>query len=174
MKTRMGFVSNSSSSSFVLAFHEKPESAKQLKSWMFGDDPPTEIGCYDYKADTDKVAKAVFEQLGEQLDLDGILGELTTGWLEGVNRNWNDPNAPEVWIKDENGKDIFNPAYEEWSEEEGKREVLRALEYFSKWKCPDDQVFFKVEFGDENGPFEAVCEHGDIFENIHHIRVSHH
>ncbi len=47
MKIRNGFVSNSSSSSFVVAFPEKPKTEQELRDMMF---PPatTEIQPYDF------------------------------------------------------------------------------------------------------------------------------
>jgi len=173
MKIRSGFVSNSSSSSFVLAFDKKPESAKELHKLMFGEEEREFPSPWDWvpTAPTADIAEATFNRLME-LDLDGILAEFMSGWLDGVNRDWND--GPDCWIDDENGKQVMNPAYTEWSDAEEEREKIRALEYFNKWKCPDNQVFFRVEFADENGPFECLCEHGGIFENIHHVRISHH
>ena len=38
MKIRNGFVSNSSSSSFIVAFPEKPKSAEHVRKMMFGDE----------------------------------------------------------------------------------------------------------------------------------------
>ena len=38
MKIRNGFVSNSSSSSFVVAFDKKPETVEELKKLLFGEE----------------------------------------------------------------------------------------------------------------------------------------
>jgi len=37
MKVRNGFVSNSSSSSFIVAWNKKPESVEEVKNILFGD-----------------------------------------------------------------------------------------------------------------------------------------
>lgn len=37
MKIRNGFVSNSSSSSFIVSFDKKPSSAEELREILFGD-----------------------------------------------------------------------------------------------------------------------------------------
>jgi hypothetical protein len=37
MKIRIGFVSNSSSSSFIVAFRNKPKTVEEIKKLMFGD-----------------------------------------------------------------------------------------------------------------------------------------
>jgi hypothetical protein len=31
-----------------------------------------------------------------------------------------------------------------------------------------------LSYGDENGSFDSVMEHGEIFRNVNHIQVSHH
>jgi len=178
MKIRNGFVSNSSSSNFILAFDKKPESVGELKELMFDrvetwDDP----SAYDpFSAPTLDIAKAVFEQLDEQLPLDKILDEFRSGHLDGVTIDtFNDPNAPETYVKDENGKEVFNrEEYERYHDDIREKEIVRALEYFNRWKCPDDQVFYRVTFADEDGPFGSLCEHGEIFDKIHHVQISHH
>jgi len=178
MKIRHGFVSNSSSSNFILAFDKKPKSAKELRRWMFGDQKEFAYNPYGNEhttATTEEIANAVFNQLDKPLTLDEILHEFTCGWLDGVHiDDWNDSNVPEMWIKDKNGKDVYNPAYDEYADAKAEKENIRALEYFNNWKCPDDQMFFCVSFGDDDGPFGGLCEHGGIFDNIHHVQISHH
>ena len=166
MKTRLGFVSNSSSSNFILAFDKKPKSQKELQKLMFGDKETHGTSYDDFSAPTGQIAKAVFVQLGKSLKLDQILQEFRTGWLDGVTEhfNWDDPDVP----------GISDPGWEEYNEAQEEREIIRSLEYFNKWKCPDDQVFFCVSFGDDDGPFGGLCEQSGIFDNIHHVRISHH
>ena len=66
------------------------------------------------------------------------------------------------------------PEYGEYIKAAEERAIIRALEYFNKWKCPNDQVFFCVSFGDDDGVFGSLCEHGGIFKNVHHVQISHH
>jgi len=177
VKIRSGFVSNSSSSSFVLAFSEKPGSKEELHELMFGKEEREFHSPWEwnkYSTSTTNIAEAVFVQLGKQLSLDDILEEFTSGHLDGISLDWNDPSMPDCWIEDENGNEVYNPKYKEWMDAEGEKEKIRALEYFNRWNCPDDQVFFRVEFADEDGSFGSLCEHGGIFENIHHVQISHH
>jgi len=173
MKIRQGFVSNSSSSNFVLAFKKKPESIDELKKLMFGD---LDIFHYDNEtATTHQIAEAVFRQLGDELSLDMIIEEFTSGWLEGINDDFDSlNNMPEMFIEDENGNNQYNPEYERYAEAKREKTIIRALEFFNNWKCPDDQKFFVVEFADDDGSFGGLCEHGGIFNKIHHVQISHH
>lgn len=173
MKIRQGFVSNSSSSNFILAFNEKPKSVDELKNLLFGDKET--FGYRDFAVPTIDIAEAVYDQLNKPLNLDEILHELSSGWLDGVTVDrWDDPNLPEMWIKDQNGKEIYNPEYDDYMDHVKEKELVNALEYFNKWKCPDNQIYFCVSFGDENGKFDSLCEHGGIFDNIHNIQINHH
>jgi len=133
MKIRQGFVSNSSSSNFILAFDRKPGSAEELQKMMFGDVEKWGDGDrYQISAPTEQIAEAVFEQLGKQLSLGEIFEEFRSGWLEDVHIDtYNNPNRPEFWIEGPNGKDIHNPEYERYEEANREKEVIRALEYFN-------------------------------------------
>ena len=51
MKIRTGFVSNSSSSSFVVAFSHRPKSVKDLKEMMFGKQEWHYTGIYGIDGD---------------------------------------------------------------------------------------------------------------------------
>ena len=162
MKFRWGFVSNSSSSNFILAFNKKPRSVKELQKLLFGDKKFL-TGYDEYAAGTDLIAEAVFAQLKKPLELDEILLEISE--MEGVYiDDFKNKNVPE----------FDDPKYDEYAKAKEEKEIVRALKWFTDWKCPDDQVFFLVTFGDENGQFESLCEHGGIFDNIHHAHISHH
>jgi hypothetical protein len=63
MKTRSGFVSNSSSSSFVVVFNKKPESVEDVKRQLFNNQDGT-IKFYDYDEKTyDEISNRVFNDL---------------------------------------------------------------------------------------------------------------
>jgi len=66
MKIRNGFVSNSSSSSFIVAFSKLPESAEELRQMMFGDKEL--VASYDVPAKTADLAEIVFQDIQAQLD----------------------------------------------------------------------------------------------------------
>jgi hypothetical protein len=172
MKFRHGFVSNSSSSNFVLAFDKKPASVAELCRLMFDGAKTWEDEDYEYRIaqeqfiPTLKIAQAVYVQLNKELALDEILEEFTNGWLLDDNDNDNDnDNDPPKWD---------SPERQEWEDAEQERINIKALEYFNNWKCPNDQVFFTVSFSDNESAFYSMCEHSGIFFNIHNVQISHH
>ena len=66
MKIRRGFVSNSSSSSFVIAFDHKPKSVEDLKEMMFGKQEWHYTGIYgtgEKDITTQRIAEAVFKDI---------------------------------------------------------------------------------------------------------------
>jgi len=83
MKIRNGFVSNSSSSSFVVAFSHKPESAEELKKMMFPDKSWTNtVKIYDKSLTVSQVVEAVWADLKDQDEVDNekLLNLFTHDW----------------------------------------------------------------------------------------------
>jgi len=65
MKTRNGFISNSSSSSFVVAFPRKPKTEKELVTMMFGTNEHGTVRPYDFYEgiSNQDIAKRVFADI---------------------------------------------------------------------------------------------------------------
>jgi hypothetical protein len=80
MKIRFGHVSNSSSSSFILALDELPESAEDMLEMLFGskENPDRLVHVYDETATAMTIAKTAYGDIcdymedNSPLDLDGI------------------------------------------------------------------------------------------------------
>ena len=68
MKTRNGFVSNSSSSSFIVAFPRKPESVDETRTMVFGSISPEEIRCPAW--DDDETYGHTVQSMAEQIFFD--------------------------------------------------------------------------------------------------------
>jgi len=84
MKTRTGFVSNSSSSSFIIAFNKKPESIDKMKQILFGDE---KIFHHPYEKTgylTKKVAETVYNDILNQKskNQEEVIEELGCGWID--------------------------------------------------------------------------------------------
>jgi hypothetical protein len=82
MKIRNGFVSNSSSSSFIVAFKRLPETVEELKEMLFGDN--NFVSFYDEKASALEVASRVFNDLAKQakdLSVSEVIDRAASGVL---------------------------------------------------------------------------------------------
>ena len=77
MKKRLGFVSNSSSSSFIIIFDEEPKNTGDIKRMLFGD--KTIISYYDNNITTNLASDIIFKDIEKatkqklEADFDSII-----------------------------------------------------------------------------------------------------
>ena len=154
MKIRHGFVSNSSSSSFVVAFNHVPETTSELQKLLFG--IRDFINIYGEDVSTYTIAATVMEDLKKQKPVSEkkIISEVQSGWF---------PGHPDYDFTGEEREDY-------WKECNDKGEKL-AKRFVKTYK---DSKFFIFEYSDNRGVLETAMEHGDIFSNLPNIRISHH
>lgn len=195
MKIRSGFVSNSSSSSFIVGFPSIPGSPESLEVMMFG--KPTEIQPYDFVDPTPsiEIAKRVFRDMSE--------GDFKTARLNKrkaveVLQEGSFPGKPPYDYKketkssqirksyyEENGKDItddgvdpralkayFTACKEEWDLESKLRQTAAKAFIEGFWTSVKGMKVFKFEYADDSG--ESNLEHGDIFRKLPHVQISKH
>ncbi len=169
MKIRMGFVSNSSSSSFVIALEEFPRSAKEIQKVLFGDrknlmssyeDRESEFTCEEaaQRVYSDIVSSKIpltYEELLEECDDLGYDNKLY--------------NSKKFQIKSESGKIEID--YAAIQEEINKRSKVIVDKFVQQNK---GKFFYEFTYGDENGAFESALEHSDIFSNVPNITMSRH
>jgi len=74
MKIRNGFVSNSSSSSFLVVWDKKPQSIKEVKEILFGNSKYHYY--YDYQETTDRLSEIIFDDT-EEASIEQIKDEYT-------------------------------------------------------------------------------------------------
>jgi hypothetical protein len=174
MKIRNGFVSNSSSSSFVVALPHKPETAEDLQEMMFGSQNVhfTDIYYGDKESNnevsTNLIANEVFHNIDKEATDKEIFESIRDGHFDEF---YSLPG-------------VLNPNYSEMSQEEwknidwdkiNKENDKRAKKIADGFKdCNKDKFIFVVSFSDNEGPFEAMLEHSDIFCRLQHIRTSYH
>ncbi len=175
MKVRQGFVSNSSSSSFIVRFERMPDSAEdtmQLLGFGYGDN----VECYKYSMSAIDVAKRVFNDLQEakKNDVDRAKEEFDS--LE----SWDFYHREKAFLEDHFGKNSKATWQEEREylekhgshlDKEREENVQRNMSEFLE-DMKEGEFYVILRYADEEG--DNVLEHGEIFRNLHHVRVSHH
>jgi hypothetical protein len=176
MKIRNGFVSNSSSSSFIVIFPRIPKSAKDVKNMLFKPNQKIYKGLYDDdKYTIEEVAETVWKDIQEQKvnDIELAIDELSRLSYDG------DSEEPKYEdFQDSNGKTDWEQ-YDKACEKFGKK---RFKEFFNVRKNKlkklnnehVDDVFYIFEYSDNNGSYFTALEHGNLFKNLKHIRINKH
>lgn len=179
MKIRTGFVSNSSSSSFVVAFPHKPKDAEDVKKMLFGKQEWHYADCYSEKdadAPTLGIAKKVFSQVKEKATEEEIFDSIHNGWFKdfyqiypGMVDCYDDPAFIALKYSNPNDRKKIEDITHKNSEENAKRakDIANAFQYMY-----EEAYIVVMEFSDNEG--DAVEEHSGIFERLPHIRTSYH
>jgi len=189
MKQRHGFVSNSSSSAFILVFLKVPGTVKEMEELLFGDELYVEHPYKDLHPDcqkfsTKEIAAIVLQDIthespvlplnrhddaGHIKTLRDLKNVIRNGWLdeyEGIvapKMEWNyDPEETEA--KRDKRYAEHDKAMDEFAEKVAKK-------ILEKWPLGH---LYRVEYADEDGNLGSTMEHGDIFRRIPHIRISKH
>lgn len=183
MKTRRGFVSNSSSSSFVVAFPRRPKTVEDVMEMMFGSF--TRIKSTVYPEDEPfaayDIARCIFNNIGRKR---GNNSREINKEFKGI--EYSDGNAG-GWFKNmadaiyesDDGLSFSIPKQadqirEIWHRNEIKRKKLAKSLGKSWLERHKDGVSYIFSFSDNDGEFYSFMEHGNIFRNLPHIRFSHH
>jgi len=160
MKIRNGFVSNSSSSSFIVFFPKEPQTREQVKEMMFRDLSDSDmIDHYDEHKTVEEVTKRVFDDIKNQKvnDIKAAADEYDIYDVAGC------PKTSE-YIEHLTGALDWN-RYDKDCEEFSKKEFEKLI------KEHQNEIFYTFEYEDN---IESVLEHGDIFRNLFNVRMSKH
>ncbi len=180
MKIRKGFVSNSSSSSFIIAFPHRPKSVEDLKEMMFGKQEWHFTDIYGGESDTPTlpIAEAVLAKIKGKRSAGKkrIFESLFHGWFDSY-------MFPEMF------PGYYSPSEKtrklSWQNEADREEIDRIHEEAEKinkdranaiaegfMKGHEECFLAVMEFSDNDG--EAILEHSGIFGRVDHIRTSYH
>jgi len=174
MKIRHGFVSNSSSSSFIVAFEQRPRTLHDLQGVLFDEDQTHYCSsCYEDSWGVASIAEAVNVQFRKQepLDLDGVIEVVCSGYIHHIHR---------ILEREFPYRYDPNETHEErrvYLEKREARERELAHEFITDWMLKPEvrgKELYVFEFSDGDGPMNRAMEHGDLFKNLPHIHVSHH
>lgn len=179
MKTRYGFVSNSSSSSFILSLDKKPETVEEMKKLLFGDaefydDPYYDADSIYFSNRTAKypaleVAKTVFDDLKDQTSMDQakVAEELDSGWAEiRLDDGSKAPSYDDFRAEGDNG-DYNEEAYQKASVvffEKAAEELIEESK---------EKELYIVSYSDDCS-YGCALECGTLFDKVDHLRISHH
>jgi hypothetical protein len=155
MKMRNGFVSNSSSSSFLLALPEYPKNKNHLKKIIFGDKKYFYPWNDDAESwETEACTEILYKKMYHKHKVS--FGKIFDAMHEFVYSNMIEDKP---FFKDYYNKKILDLAFK------------KAYKFFNKHK---DDFLFLFELSDNESDIEGVLEHGNIFEKFDYIQISHH
>lgn len=183
MKTRSGFVSNSSSSSFVVAFPRVPKSAKEVQEMMFGDSPFLDNPYDEEKTKTKDIAETVWGDIKPQKRWkEKFRNERIKETVRGISDdelNYNDFTiVPDPITEVEyNGKIIVTARPREqvdWKRYGEACDVYAQRTVKALQKDWNGKVIYVFSYGDNDGDYFSNLEHGEIFKNLPHKQISNH
>ena len=176
MKTRTGFVSNSSSSSFIVNFTRDPLDIENLKE-MMGD--CAAVGWNGYVIPTEKVVEQVHKDILREHE-ERQSGEQSEPLPFSVGDSWDFTYEMRDKLM------MLHPLCD--APDDDTVEVAKRLEIEHRimlWEIVNGRTFeswveenkyrYELTYSDECGDYQCTLEHGDIFRNIEDVSViSHH
>lgn len=154
MKIRRDFVTNSSSSSFIVSFDTVPNDCQELQKILFGD--MEYFATYNNSIPTIELSAVIFNDMKSNghTNVESLMRELTNGYTE----LYDAPNYCD---------------YKSYKEYEFANMVYYT-DFINK-NFSDLSNVFILEYGDElGGKFGSVLEDNRIFERVKCITINNH
>lgn len=171
MKIRNGFVSNSSSSSFVVEFTKDPTDINSLREQM-GDCYPDWYDNWQFTIEDviNRVHKDILNQ--QELHARILEGTIEPHELEEIDDEYSDADSELYYtLLDENPEITWDGPE---MQEAGQKLFERCLKRYQNQLKDPNTWKYRFEYSDNDGSFFAALEHGNIFRNLEYTRTSHH
>jgi hypothetical protein len=176
MKIRSGFVSNSSSSSFLVIFPREPKSAEDVRTMLF-DEIQTLYGEYDEFYPVSQVAETVWSDICNQKknDIKTAKEELGYGGCYD-SPNYSDFDHIKDWKERSAAYDSVNEIYADKKMKEFFNPNFRKLKLkkINNEAIVDPGTLYIFQYSDNDGSYGAALEHGSLFNKLKYIRISKH
>ena len=203
MKIRNGFVSNSSSSSFILKLPFYPESYEDMKTMLLGDENPLVLTCFDNEGFPTKkiisiIHNDIIEEIGsvkkrpiQNIDLVEIeidkytIDEYDTDILIEYHTDYNKYKKEYLYYHD-----LLEKSYRihTLTEDVKKRTIAAYYNHIDdieskmrkiiidsvKKKFLDTDIFLTLSYSDNDGSISSFIEHSEILNPITVFKISHH
>jgi len=197
MKIRNGFVSNSSSSSFILKFDKVPETKEEMRVLLYGENPSvftTHRG--DDAISTEQVANIIFNDVvnASFFDINQLISSVKSeignfneynydesfSFVEGTkyyqefDKLYDEVMVFEKSVSNEKYKNGFN--WKSYCDKLNKMSepMFELIEKAIREKYNEDDSFMEVEYSDNDSEVFSYIEHGGVLDKITVQRFSHH
>jgi hypothetical protein len=174
MKIRSGFVSNSSSSSFVVAFDTRPTTVHEMQGLLFPPNVTHFHSPYDDGAwPVATIAEIVLHEIRHKdpMDQDAVIECFRSGYIPSIYDKL-EKEFPYRYSNEQTQEE----REEEWAQRDALEREL-TYELATNWLLRDDvrgKELFHFKFSDNDGAMFCAMEHGDLFDLLPHTSISHH